>query len=351
MVRIILSVPFLVFVLLTNLTEEWTHYIQSLGPSAILTLATINPTDSTEATFTRAQSLGWTSWSTPGFGMSRSSFLKDAVSRAYESRLSKGESPGKRSASPQAAADAYFPAPPARPGRLSDTSDPKKLANDFRERRAAVAEEQQQKNESAQKDQVPQIKIGFRRPTFVDERPLSKYHDVMKRFEEPPSHLSPSTAETPRRQSEGSITNSTKQPQPPRRLSDQPGSTGPKPFEPPRSRSPRQFEPSVSSGLGQSVMMASQTPQIRDPVDMAMSRMVDDLGFSREDAKRALKATDTGDSINVDAAVMMLVQERRKDDPALRQLEQELGVDMDSMNTFSDDALKKIKNSPDWRWA
>lgn len=285
--------------------------------------------------------------------MSRSSFLKDAVSRAYESRLSKGESPGKRSASPQAAADAYFPAPPARPGRLSDQSDPKKLANDFRERRAALAEEMQQKNnESAQNGEIPQIKIGFRRSTFVDERPLSKYHEVMKRFEEPSSHLSPRTAETSRRQSDGSVPNSPRETERSRRLSEQqqqqPGATSPKPFQPPRSRSPPK-----SSGLGKSVMVASQQPTqlVRDPVDVAMTRMVDDLGFSREDSKRALKATDTGDSINVDAAVFMLVQERRKNDPGLQQLENELGVDMDSMNTFSNDALTKIKSSPNWRWA
>jgi hypothetical protein len=279
--------------------------------------------------------------------MSRSSFLKDAVSRAYESRLSRGESPDKRSGSPKATSDAYFPAPPARPGRLSDQSDPKKLANDFRERRAALAEELQQKNnEAAQKDQIPQVKIGFRRSTFVDERPLSKYHEVMKRFE-PSSNLSPRAAESPRRQSEQAVSNTPRQPESPLRKN-----SVPRPFEPSASRSPRQFEPPVSSGLGQSVMnMAPYTPQVRDPVDVAMSRMVDDLGFTREDSKRALKATDSGDSINVDAAVMMLVKERRKDDPGLRQLELELGVDMDSMNTFTDDALNKIKSSPNWRWA
>ena len=256
--------------------------------------------------------------------MSRSSFLKDAVSRAYESRLSKGESPAKRAGSPPTTSDAFFPAAPHRRGRLSDQSDPNKLANDFRERRAALAEELQQKNnEAPPKEQIPQVKIGFRRSTFVDERPLSKYHEVMKRFEPPGSNVPPGVH----------VPSSSNVPPVP---SIQP-----------------QYEPPVSSRLGQSVMtmMPPSSPQVRDPVDMAMARMVDDLGFNREDAKRALKATDTGDAINVDAAVMLLVQERRKEDPALQQLEQELGVDMNSMNTFTDDALIKIKNSPGWRWA
>ncbi|KAK2764977.1 hypothetical protein FQN54_008676 [Arachnomyces sp. PD_36] len=332
--------------------EEWTHYIQSLGPSAILTLATINPTDSTEATFARAQSLGWTSWATPGYGLSRTSFLKDAISRAYESRISKQESPEKRSGSPQPNSNAYFPAPPARPGRLSDQSDQKKLATDFRERRAALAEELQQKNnEAAQKDELPQIKIGFRRSTFVDERPLSKYHEVMKRFE-PNGGLSPRIAESPLRQTNRPVSSSPSQSESPLKQFERPENTTPR-FEPTACRSPRQFEPTVGSSLRQTTTVppAPHAPQVRDPVDVAMSRMVDDLGFSREDSKRALKATDSGDKINVDAAVMMLVQERRKDDPALRQLELELGVDMDSMNTFSNDALDKIRNSPGWRWA
>ncbi|KAL9107347.1 MAG: hypothetical protein Q9227_007712 [Pyrenula ochraceoflavens] len=51
-------------------------------------------------------------------------------------------------------------------------------------------------------------------------------------------------------------------------------------------------------------------PQVIDPVDRAMRRMVDELGFSRDDAKWALRVCETGERVDVDKAVQMLMKRR-----------------------------------------
>ena len=53
-------------------------------------------------------------------------------------------------------------------------------------------------------------------------------------------------------------------------------------------------------------------PQVRDPVDIAVDRLVA-MGFDEKKAKKALAETDTGESINFDKAVEILVRERKRD--------------------------------------
>lgn len=65
--------------------EEWTAYVLSLGPLAVLSLSSISAVLTTEATFEKAQDIGLTRWELPEPNSSRRSFLKEAVSRAFSS--------------------------------------------------------------------------------------------------------------------------------------------------------------------------------------------------------------------------------------------------------------------------
>lgn len=53
-------------------------------------------------------------------------------------------------------------------------------------------------------------------------------------------------------------------------------------------------------------------PQVKDPVDVAVERLVA-MGFEQHKCKKALAETDTGNSIDVAAAVEWLVRERKRD--------------------------------------
>ena len=53
-------------------------------------------------------------------------------------------------------------------------------------------------------------------------------------------------------------------------------------------------------------------PQVRDPVDVAVERLVK-MGFDEKKAKKALADTDSGNSIDFDKAVEILVRERKRD--------------------------------------
>lgn len=51
--------------------------------------------------------------------------------------------------------------------------------------------------------------------------------------------------------------------------------------------------------------------QVLDPADRAICMITQDLGFDEADAKWALKITDTGEGLDVDAAVALLYRERK----------------------------------------
>ena len=54
---------------------------------------------------------------------------------------------------------------------------------------------------------------------------------------------------------------------------------------------------------------APQAPQVKDPVDMALERLVS-MGFDEATAKKALAETDSGNAIDFDAAASKLMRER-----------------------------------------
>lgn len=65
--------------------EEWTYYVLTLGLSAVLYLSSVCPFESAAATLQRAREISLAGWELPEAGTSRSAFLKEAVSRAFES--------------------------------------------------------------------------------------------------------------------------------------------------------------------------------------------------------------------------------------------------------------------------
>jgi len=199
--------------MLTTFAEEWTYHLLTLGPSTILDLA--GASSPTVSTFAQAHSRGWTSWQPPAFGASKSTFLKEAVSRVYEEKLTKRMS-SQREAGQQS--------------HLGDTQ----LS---RQRCASHAAEIRARRLSPDYAELP----------ISDERPLSKYPEVVKRLEAKP--------------------------------------------KPPTSPAP-------------------QGQQVKDPVDMALERLVA-MGFDEANAKRALAETDSGNAIDFDAAVNKLVRERK----------------------------------------
>nr|POE79566.1 hypothetical protein CFP56_07631 [Quercus suber] len=69
-----------------QMLEEWLDHILTLGPAVIVKMAE-HANDSNSTGFTLARRNGWTSWSPSQYNASRSTFLKEPVSRLYEERV------------------------------------------------------------------------------------------------------------------------------------------------------------------------------------------------------------------------------------------------------------------------
>ncbi|RAH66675.1 F-box protein [Aspergillus aculeatinus CBS 121060] len=269
------------------LAEEWTHYILTLGLSAVLTLGSITTDENTVlANFRKAQSMGLTNWLSSDTVATRSSFLRDAVSKAYKPRG------GTRSESSSRASSPFDNSP------LSDspvTSDP---SLDMQRRRQA-AYSMQLKFQKQQSMNLPKP------PPLVEERPISHYEMIISRLEG---------------QSGG-----------PARMESL--------VSPPRA------SPTVPASNQRSTAPALRHPQVQDPTDKALDLLVRELGFKEEDAKWALKITDSGEGINANAAVSLLKREHRN-----RQEGQ------GRRTPPSESLLSSVINSPEsrtsgWKWA
>lgn len=78
----------------------------------------------------------------------------------------------------------------------------------------------------------------------------------------------------------------------------------------PSSSTPKPTNPPLNS---QTVHLPVPSgPQVRDPVDVAVDRLVA-MGFDEKKAKKALADTDSGNSVNFEKAVEVLVRERKRD--------------------------------------
>lgn len=60
------------------------------------------------------------------------------------------------------------------------------------------------------------------------------------------------------------------------------------------------------------VLDACLSPQVRDPVDIALERLIE-MGFDKKIAVKALADTDTGNNVDFDRALETLVRQRKRD--------------------------------------
>ncbi|KAL8940553.1 MAG: hypothetical protein Q9211_002228 [Gyalolechia sp. 1 TL-2023] len=232
-----------------SVLEEWTYYLLTLAPPTVLDVT--SPQSPTAATFAHARSRGYTTWPRPSFGASRSTFLKEAVSRVYEEKMCQRHPTIAGSFSPTA----------------SLCTSPSGTQSSRQRCAAHAAEIRAKRNDPAFKALPPS-----------EERPMSIFPDVVERLEN--NQNGPSVPSVP--SSLPHLTSST-----------------PKPTIHPFNAQTVQL--SVPSG-----------PQIRDPVDVAVDRLVA-MGFDEKKAKKALADTDSGNNVDFDKAVDVLVRARKRD--------------------------------------
>ncbi|KAL8773528.1 MAG: hypothetical protein Q9209_001632 [Squamulea sp. 1 TL-2023] len=234
--------------------EEWTYFLLTLAPPTVLDVT--SPHSPTATTFAHARSRGYTNWSLPSFGASRSTFLKEAVSRVYEEKICQRYPTIKVSSSPTAAS----PTSPT-DAQLS------------RQRCAAhAAEIRAKRNDPAFKALPPS-----------EERPMSNFPDVVEKLE--------NNANVP----------------------EAPSMQGLAHLAVPSPSTPKPPQPIIAPlNLRTVHLPVPSGPQVRDPVDVAVDRLVA-MGFDEKKAKKALADTDSGNSVDFEKAVEALVRERKRD--------------------------------------
>ncbi|KAJ9297141.1 hypothetical protein DTO217A2_8695 [Paecilomyces variotii] len=299
--------------------EEWTHYVLTLGLSAVLSISSLCPAESAETTFRRAQKLGLTKWSPTETGASRASFLKEAVSRAYKERTRDYLQPKQEKPSIVDSGNASPDSPQSSPnGSTSDASvyQQKIPVDGF--------------PWESPDDQPPQYSEQPDSPNgaATELSPISNYPSVMNRLEDQWRREALSA-------SGSSI------------VPDMQRVSGTNVFVPISTSRPMSTVPYLGSLIEQPT-----SGQILDPADEAIYRMVYQLGFTEDDAKWALKITDTGDSVKPDAAVNLLLRERKKRERGNRFSKLKRGSsNMDHPPGTPLLDPKSLSNAPGWRWA
>ncbi|KAJ5302349.1 hypothetical protein PENANT_c008G10555 [Penicillium antarcticum] len=267
--------------------EEWTSYVLTLGLSAVLTLSAVCPADTTTATFNKAKSIGLTKWEPTETEVSRSPFLKEAVARAYELQ--------ERNISPQSSISE---------GKRSSSSH-SDSTREIRERQAGFARELGHRRRLRGPSSEPEGRYSF-----SAERPMSEFSAIVRNLDG--SIRVPSTEDEP--------------PVPPVPAlvldrcsistsgSGSASGTGSNPHTPTQISNPiTLFAPQTPPTPPVRVYVPLQ-PQVLDPADRAIDTMVNEMGFDPEDAKWALKITDTGEGIDASAAIKLLQRQRKKNE-------------------------------------
>ncbi|KAL2811799.1 hypothetical protein BJX63DRAFT_422186 [Aspergillus granulosus] len=321
--------------------EEWTSYILTLGPSAVLALGSIATVDNADEIFQRAHSMGLTKWE---HDPSRLFFFRDAVSKAYKPRQSSSDK------SPPLAQSTSNSSRSSRSSNGSPTSSI--IGKPHRRRQAAYAAQLRNRRIQNQTEVV-----------FVEERPISSYGDIMNRLAGnspnhqghrpplPPPPPCPSIPPPPPPTMHQPPNNHTHMGNIQRQPQNQIPNT--------QSSPPTQHRPCIAPVQPLRPHHAQPPPQIRDPVDAAIDMIVRELGFAEEDAKWALKITDTGEGINPNAAVSLLIEEYQRQNPdgylVPMHAQQQRNGDNASGNSRNS-ILESVISSgeavgPGWRWA
>jgi len=244
--------------------EEWYHYVQTLGLSTILDLATPSTLDSASA-FMLANENGWMDWTPPAEGGSRRTFLREAVSRLYEEKI------------------AHF-------AKEDDKKQAIRQAN--RQRTAEHAAEIRRRQASGEAQMI----------TMSMDRPMSEWENVLNNLTSSPQQMQPPVQSGPLPYRG-----------PPTRQSTVRSTYPPQPqFLAPRNR--QSYHSRTSSNESAASLQHPLQRQIyeSDAADnsseKAVFRIVE-MGFTAEQARNALRMTDMGDGLRVDRAVEMLLRE------------------------------------------
>ncbi|KKY21960.1 putative f-box domain protein [Phaeomoniella chlamydospora] len=246
--------------------EEWICYILTLGPSTVLSLCPTAP-DVTGPSFARAKVCGWTKWTPPELGYSRSAFLKEAVTRLYSERLAALASPQSLYTRARQPNDNIAPA--SKSSRSPTT----------RNRQLALAVELRQTKQESFTN--PSTDCRLHR-TFSTERPMSVYPQIMSQLTQPQQTCD--IVDSPQTYDYDLASNPQDLNYHLRSLSD----------------------PTPYSGNDPS----TETSNHADPIETALDALTSDFGFSIEEAAWALQKCENGQRIQIDRAVDLLLRQR-----------------------------------------
>lgn len=284
----------------------------------MLSISSMCPAESAEATFRKAQKLGLTKWSPLEAGTSRASFLKEAVSRAYEARARDHFQTKNEATSVSNSTSASPNSPDSHTHCSSSYSQisQQNIHGGTPQQNAPGLHSSTENERAYSPNDVP-----------TELSPISNYTSIMNRLEEQ------------WRQEASGFSGVTVTPDMPDMLS----ATDfiPVSISPPMSTIP--YLPTFAE--------PQVYDQVLDPVDKAIHTLVHELGFTEEDAKWALKITDSGDSINADAAVNLLLRERKKRERSRRFSKLKRGSSTADSLVQPLLNAKRASNTPGWRWA
>ena len=248
--------------------------------------------------FQRAQSMGLTRWEPSDTGASRSTFLREAVSKAYQPQRSITSQTSLCSSTFNSQLSGSLV---SREGSPTTSNLGERMPSPDFHRRRQVAYSAQIKSQRQQQQLSP---------LNAEERPISQYATIMTRLDALPLASQPPMSMS--RVATSPVTHS--------------------------------YVPSVHHMQAPQFIMPAMPvyqPQVRDPVDQALDTMVRELGFEEEKAKWALKVTDNGEGINVNAAISLLIREQRSHEQSHR------GFSLRKRRSF----LSSVINSPESRYS
>ena len=297
-----------------RMLEEWTYYILTLGPSVILSLSCLADQSTTPA-FERAMSSGWTNWTPPSPGSSRSSFLKEALTRVYNERLSKLAS---RSTTPESISANSQDDP-------SERSNSPRRSPSVRNRQQALAEELRQQARQPSESKPHKERQLTKSASFNQERPMSDFPNIITQLAGKQSHSIhdhelpiPVAMEHPafhQMSHHESAYATTAQ-----RLQQQSAIAHSHRF-PGKVQRPKYSGAAYEMQRYQFPETPEEEMDVVDPVDFALWTLTREHGFSREEAVWALRKFETGESVNVDKAVALLLRQRELGHPTTKRLE------------------------------
>lgn len=267
-----------------HMLEEWTHYLLTQGLGVVIEMAEF-ATNSSAAGFARARENAWTIWSPAQCSGSRSTFLREPVSRLYEERV--------------AAATAS----------LADPRVEQEKQEMSRKRMATMAAEIRLRRQSSAYHRSPYIDQSMERTMSMVSR-CSSTASVPS--SSPRSLISPLLSATSSRSRPRASAASTSPTQGNGRA---PNFSTPRPMSPGNFSggwSPRKISPIIEERVESFNRMSLQNfggGVAEDTSGIAVQKIVE-MGFTAAQASAALHMTDMGDGLRVDRAVDMLLRQR-----------------------------------------